>query len=283
MDNGHEESGWNIGLGLGLGAVIGILVSAIIGMIQLSKPKDRQDTQETISASERATASPPKSPQVGQTVAVTDSPIAADGPDIAGPLPTSTSWSTGTKYFVSALLFLAFLGILYISSSSMSTIIFAALLTFIVHPIIKFFQRRLRMKRGGATVLTYLLVLALIIMIPFLIIPSIIEAIQFVANIDFSNLLQEVSEWVSLQSQSIATIPLVGRSLSSSLEEIARILGDLGSDNPPSSSTGIDVSFQNIGGRIAQTLEFLVRVFGPLISIATTVVFTLLISLHMSL
>jgi predicted PurR-regulated permease PerM len=282
MENEHEESGWNIGLGLGLGAVVGILVSAIIGMIQLSKPKDRQEKQETISDSERVSVSPPTSPQAGQTVAVTDSPIAADGPDIAEPLPASTSWTTGTKYFVSALLFLAFLGILYISSSSMSTIILAALLTFIVHPIIKFFQRRFRMRRGGATVLTYLLVLALLILIPFLIIPGIVEAVQFVANINFPNLLQSLSDWVNIQAQSIASIPLIGGSLSSSLEELARILGELGSDNPPT-STSIDVSFQNIGGRIAQTLEFLVSVFGPLVSIVTTVVFTLLISLHMSL
>jgi predicted PurR-regulated permease PerM len=287
MENEHDESGWNIGLGLGLGALIGVLVSAIIGMLRLSKPKKglEEPPPTTISTTERTAASPPITPQLDQpvTVTTTKQPPTIEGTsDVAITTPATTSWSIGTKYFVSALLFLAFLGILYISSSSMSTIIFAALLTFIVYPIIKFFQRRLKMRRGSATVLTYILVLALLILIPILIIPGIVEAVQFVANINFANLLQNLSDWVNLQAQSIATIPLIGGSLSSSLEELARILGDLGSDNPPS-STSIDVSFQNIGGRIAQTLEFLVSVFGPLVSIVTTVVFTLLISLHMSL
>jgi predicted PurR-regulated permease PerM len=75
---------------------------------------------------------------------------------------------------------------------------------------------------------------------------------------------------------------VVGNSLSSSLEELAGILNDIAMQNPQS-STSIDVSFQNIGGRISQTLKFLASVFGPLILIGTTVVFTLLISLHMSL
>ena len=197
-------------------------------------------------------------------------------------LPTSTHWSTGTKYFVAALLFLAFIGILYISSNSMSTIIFAALLTFIVHPIIKFFQRRFEMRRGSATLVVYLLVLGLLVLIPFLLIPSVINSIQFLANIDYLALFEYASKWLELQASMIAAIPVVGASIASGLEELAVILNDIAMQNPQVSST-IDISFQDIGGRISQTLAFLANVFGPLISIVVSVVFTLLISLHMSL
>lgn len=280
MQNEDQDSGWSIGLGLGLSALVGVLVSAIIGMLRLSRPKDslEKSAKSEIQPLANIDSALPKTPQLGQPV-----PIATtDDPEITKKPPGSNRWSNGTKYFVSALLFLAFLGLLYISSKSLSTIIFASLLTFIVHPLIKFFQQRLKMKRGGATLLTYVLVLVLIITIPFLIIPSIVEAIQYIANIDYANLLQNLSDWVTMQAQSIETIPLIGKSLASSLEELAGILSDIGSQNPQANAS-IDVSFQNIGGRIAQTLEFLVSVFGPLISIGATVVFTLLISLHMSL
>ena len=281
MEN-DNNSGWNLGVGLGLGALVGVLVSAIIGMLRLSKPKSevKKTTSEKVPISSN-NLGPQTSISEGKPLSTHVSSENEVPKDITTPV-SSTSWSTGTKYFVSALLFLAFLGILYISSGSLSTIIFAALLTFIVHPIIKFFQQRLRMRRGGATVLTYLLVLGLLILIPFLIVPSIVEAIQFVANIDYANLFQNLGNWIESQAQSIASLPLVGKSLSSSLEELAKIIGGLGSDNPPP-TTSIDVSFQNIGGRIAQTLEFLIKVFGPLVSIITTMVFTILISLHMSL
>lgn len=280
MQNEDQGSGWSIGLGLGLSALVGVLVSAIIGMLRLSRPKD--------SLEKSAKSEMPPMPNIGTATPGTQqsgqpAPIAiTDDPETTIKPLHSNRWSNGTKYFVSALLFLAFLGLLYISSKSLSTIIFASLLTFIVHPLIKFFQQRLKMKRGGATLLTYVLVLVLIITIPFLIIPSIVEAIQYIANIDYANLLQNLSDWVTIQAQNIEAIPLIGKSLASSLEELAGILSDIGSQNPQANAS-IDVSFQNIGGRIAQTLEFLVSVFGPLISIGATVVFTLLISLHMSL
>jgi len=292
MSDGREESGFNWGLGIGFGAVIGVLVSAIVGMLRLSKPKD--ETLGQVSGSTTQGTELAKDEVTEHTVAGDPATGGSHISPASLPKPTkpaggveteqlvSTHWSTGTKYFVSALLFLAFIGIIYISSSSMSTIIFAALLTFIVHPIVKFFQRRFTMGRGGATLITYLLVVGLLILIPFLIIPSIVNSVKFLAEIDYLALLGDASEWLQLQASIVGAIPVVGSSLSSGLEELASILDDIVTQNPQSSSS-IDVSFQNLGGRITQTLNFLSGVFGPIISIATTVVFTLLISLHMSL
>jgi len=297
MTSDRDESKVNWGVGLGLGAVVGILVSAIVGMLRLSKPKD--DTQGQVASSpntaliEDQTVNPSiaggpvmetheagKAEVSSSSVKPASAAASTGGGEAAQ--PTSTHWSTATKYFVSALLFLAFLGIIYISSNSISTIIFAALLTFIVHPIIKFFQRRFNMRRGSATLVTYLLVLGLLVLIPFLIIPSIVNSLRFLADIDYLALLESASEWLELQASMVAAIPVVGSSLSSGLEELAGMLNGIATQNPQSSSE-IDISIQDIGGRITQTLEFLSNIFGPLISIFTTVAFTLLISLHMSL
>jgi predicted PurR-regulated permease PerM len=281
MAQEHGDSQFSWGWGLGLGAVVGALISAIVGMLRLSKPKERAVAPEATATPEQAVI-----PGFNTAPSVTNSDPATKqeipAPQTISPPPGSTQWSRGTKYFVAALLFLAFLGILYISSGSLSTIIFAALLTFIVNPIIKFFQRRLHMKRGGATVLAYLLVLALILVLPFMIIPSIVEAVQFIANLDFAEMSQNLADWISIQAQNVAIIPFVGNSLASSLEQLALTLSGLGTGTQQPTDT-IDISMQNLGGRIAQTLGFLGRVFGPVFSIVTAVVFTILISLHMSL
>ncbi|MFN2237647.1 MAG: AI-2E family transporter, partial [Anaerolineales bacterium] len=296
MTKKQSESQFNWGVGVGLGAVVGILVSAIVGMLRLSRPKD-----EHVSTDPVAQTTPPTehnaaiaAPAAAQTIVTpqthhnvqpskktsVDTARAAEGAQNvrAG----STHWRTGTKYFVTALLFLAFIGILYISSQSLSTIILAALLTFIVHPVVKFFQRRFSMRRGSATLMVYLLVLGLILLIPILLVPSLINSIQFLANIDYLQLFENASKWIEQQAAIMSTIPLVGTSISSGLDQLASILSDIAAQNPQGSNS-FEISFDNIGGRISQTLAFLGNVFGPLISIATKIVFTLLISLHMSL
>jgi predicted PurR-regulated permease PerM len=298
MTKKKTESQFNWGVGIGLSAVVGILVSAIVGMLRLSRPKEEVNSSDpaakSASTAEQnaentapAAAQTMITSQVNPTVQRQKLPSAgaaasraADGTQTVK--SGSTSWSRGTKYFVAALLFLALIGIIYISSQSLSTIIFAALLTFIVHPIIKFFQRRFSMRRGSATLIVYLLVLGLILLIPFLLIPSVINSIQFLANIDYLELFESASEWLNQQAAMLSVIPLVGSSISSGLEQLAGILSDIAAQNPDASST-FEFSFENIGGRISQTLTFLGNVFGPLISIAVSVVFTLLISLHMSL
>lgn len=298
MTKKKTESPFNWGVGIGLSAVVGVLVSAIVGMLRLSRPKDevgstgpaekttsptKQITEKTAPAAAQTMITSQVNPTVQLQKIPSAGAVASRASDGTQTLKTgSTTWSRGTKYFVAALLLLAFIGIIYISGNSLSTIIFAALLTFIVHPFIKFLQRRFSMRRGSATLIVYLLVLGLILLIPFLLIPSVINSIQFLANIDYLELFESASEWLDQQAAMLSAIPLVGSSVSSGLEQLAGILSDIAAQNPDASSN-FEFSFENIGGRISQTLTFLGNVFGPLISIATTVVFTLLISLHMSL
>ena len=181
MTKKQNDSQFNWGVGIGFSAVVGILVSAIVGMLRLSRPKEevgstdpavqttlpaKQGVENAAPTASQTIVTPQNSPTVQQQKPSVDVARAAE--EAQAVQSGSTHWSMGTKYFVAALLFLAFIGILYISSQSLSTIIFAALLTFIVHPFIKFFQRRFSMRRGSATLIVYLLVLGLILLIPFL-------------------------------------------------------------------------------------------------------------------
>lgn len=280
MNGESGKSGWSI---IGLGALAGILISAIAGLLHIaSKHKGEAPQMQPLAD---AATSPPQTPDVAAP-----KPDESGSPqDVTAPQPTEaeiaaaqraqTTWQPGTKYFVSGVLVLAIIWLLYISSSAISTIIFAILLTFVVHPLTRFIQRKLKMRYGAATALTYLIVLLVIILLPFLLIPSIVEAFGFLGQMDFTETLASLSDWLAQQAAAVASIPVIGASLSTMLADLSNML----SGTSAQAADAITIDYTQLGGRIAQTVNFLVSIFGPLISLATSVVFALLISLHINL
>ncbi len=283
MNGESKQSGWGIGIGLGISALAGILVTAIVGMLRIAAKND-SNTERGRQPAGAAEFSPPKrtdhpSAQNKNAQPQLESDPSPDRSTSVALKKTETTWQPGTKYFVSGVLVAAIAWLLYISSKSITTIIFAILLTFIVHPVTLFVQRKLKMRYGTATALTYLLVLLIIILLPFLLIPSIIEAFGFLGQVDFTEVFANISAWLSQQAAAVASIPVIGASLSAAMTELASMLNG----TSPQAMEAIAIDYTQLGGRIAQTLKFLASVFGPLISMATSVVFALLISLHINL
>jgi predicted PurR-regulated permease PerM len=68
-------------------------------------------------------------------------------------------------------LFLAMLIVLFIGRSAIPMVVAAMLLAVFVDPLIKFLMRRLRLKNGLAVGVTYLIVVALLLLVPVLAIP----------------------------------------------------------------------------------------------------------------
>ena len=283
MNGESKNSGWGIGIGIGLSALIGLLISAIVGMLRIAS-KHPDDTGRLPQQPTGAVSPPPvqgnASPapkMAAEEDATSASPLATDA--VATASEAKTTWKPETKYFVSGIFVLVLIWLLYISRSSISTIIFAILLTFITHPVSLFFQRKLKMRYGTATAMTYLLTLLLIILLPFLAIPSIVEAFSFIGQVDFTEAIANVSNWLTQQAAAVANIPIIGSSLSAGLEELAKMLNGTSTQ----AAKAIPIDYTQIGGRIAKTVQVLVSLFGPLLSLATSVVFALLISLHINL
>ena len=200
----------------------------------------------------------------------------------AGMPATSYRWSVPTKYVVGVGLFLAFLYIIYISRSSMSMIILAALLAFIVQPAIGFFRRRWNMKRGSAIGLAYLLVIALLILIPLILIPAIIQSINGVLSLDWQSIGQEMAASLQTAAQNASSIPVIGPAISSTLDALSQLLSGATTMATPAPVV-VDVSTTSIAGQLAAMLGKLAKVLGPLISAFVSLIFMLLISLRMSL
>ena len=80
-------------------------------------------------------------------------------------------WSSSTKLTVLLLLLGLGIFLLYHFSAAVTPMILAVLLAYILSPIVTWIQRRLRLRRGLATLLAYLVLLVILVSIPLVVIP----------------------------------------------------------------------------------------------------------------
>jgi len=100
-------------------------------------------------------------------------------------------WSDGTKQWVVIgaviLLALAF----YRFQRIVTPVIVAALLAYILHPGVSFLQRRVGIPRTLAAFIVYLVLLALIVLVPVLVIPALVEQVREL-NLNLQDMLNFV-------------------------------------------------------------------------------------------
>ena len=108
----------------------------------------------------------------------------------------NTEWSTSTKQIVGVGLAIFGIFIIYLSRSILTVIVLAALLAFLLMPIVEFFNIRLRMPRGLAVLTTYLLAVVVLLLSPLIFLPPIINGFNFLARIDYQILIDNSLLWL---------------------------------------------------------------------------------------
>jgi len=101
---------------------------------------------------------------------------------------TGTEWSEATKRTVAIAGVLIGVLVLYISRPVIPFIILAAIVAFLLNPIVVFFHTRLRMPRWGAVMLTYVLLLVAMVLLPLILTPAVVDALRDI-DIDLVALL----------------------------------------------------------------------------------------------
>jgi predicted PurR-regulated permease PerM len=200
------------------------------------------------------------------------------------PLPSRQSrrWREPTKYVVGVGLICALVFVLYISRSVIPTIIVGALLALVVHPVIGFFRRRLKLSKGLSIALTYLLIIALLVLIPLVVVPNVVNSINDLINIDFQSLAQNVVQVLEDQAARVAQIPVLNSVLGPFLDSLVAAFQGISSVQTPE-TVSYRISMGGIVERLAQTLGTLAAVLGPIVSAVISLVFMLLVSFHLSL
>jgi predicted PurR-regulated permease PerM len=107
-------------------------------------------------------------------------------------------WSTQTKLVVSLLLLALFIFLLFRFHVILTPFILAVILAYILSPAANFFQKRLRVRRILATLLTYLLFLIALILGPAVYIPVLEDQVTGL-NIDFQVIIQRTEALIAHQ------------------------------------------------------------------------------------
>lgn len=108
---------------------------------------------------------------------------------------TNPEWSVPTKHIVGVGLFLFGLYVIYLSRSVITLLVIASLVAFLLMPVVDFFQRRLKLPRGVAVLLTYILGTIALLLAPLVFVPPIIDGFNFLAQINLEALAADLLRW----------------------------------------------------------------------------------------
>jgi predicted PurR-regulated permease PerM len=276
----------------GFTALISALVSLVVGLVSLNK-RNRASSQLAVSGEIPADDYMLTAQEEGRPQTVAGSPSQPPASSVEGEIPVNeagaqpvktaskNSWSQTTKYIVGVGMFLFLLYVVYISRTSMGTIIFAALLAFVVRPMVRTFQSRLKMKQGSSIVLAYLIVVVVMIVIALFIIPAIAKSLDELLSVDWQKIAQNLIASLQVAAQNVSANPVIGPALASALDSLAQMLTDLTATGS-NASIVINASTVNMRDQLASMIGELASMLGPLISAIASLIFMLLISLRMS-
>lgn len=107
----------------------------------------------------------------------------------------NTEWNHPTKYIVGVGLALFGLYMLYISLPVIPLLTLALLIAFVLMPIVDFFCNQLKMPRGLAVFLAYLLLTIVLLISPLILIPRVISGFRFLLNIDYQSYVNQIVQW----------------------------------------------------------------------------------------
>jgi predicted PurR-regulated permease PerM len=195
----------------------------------------------------------------------------------------TTRWTPPTKYIMSVVLFLVALAALFIGRAVIPMVLFAAILALFINPFILMLSRRLHLKWTAAVALTYVLVILVLILIPLLLFPNIVGAVNFLLNLDYQQLADEASQSTAAISASLQSIPVVNTVLVPLLSSLAAALKNAGVPAAAAQPENVSVTLFSLISEIADKLGALRNILGPVVSVVVSAFFVLLMGFQMSL
>ena len=198
----------------------------------------------------------------------------------------NTEWKSTTKYIVGIGLFLLALAVIYISRSVLAMVVIASLIALLVRPLITLLYVRFRFPRGLAVLVTYLLVAIVIILAPLVLIPPIINAVNFMFNLDYEALVANSMLWTenSLLGLKDSSLQFLGFSivLDPVVDPILTALGDADSIVTPGLPS-LTAIIPSVGQAFALSYGVAVDVVGTVFSGFVGFLFLIISSIYLSI
>jgi len=179
-------------------------------------------------------------------------------------------------------LLLAALFVIYIGRSAIPLVASAALLALLVDPAIRLLAGPIRLNKTVAIIITYLLVLAGLVIVPLLLIQPLVDAINFAIQIDPNLVAQKLSQVIQSISLSLQDHRWIASAFNPALDTILKALDASTSQSAPPSPV-VQMSVSDLSSRVGKALGTVAGYLGPTFSGLASVLFTLLMSLQMTL
>lgn len=197
----------------------------------------------------------------------------------------NTEWSKTTKYIVGIGVVLLGIYILFLSRSVIPLLVIAALIAVIVSPVIGWLHRGLRMPRVLAVVLVYLLLFIIVPLAFALVIPAIVNALQYVMNLNYENIIRGGLAWLDETLRTARAIQLPTDELDIYIDQmIDAILASLQNAEPTAipSAPPLNAIVQSLSSAVSRTFSAAAGLIGDVFSTTVLIVFILLASIYFS-
>ena len=122
----------------------------------------------------------------------------------------STEWNKTTKHIVAVGMVLFGLYLLYLSGPVLKIVVIAALVAFLLMPVVTFLHKRLKIPRVLASLLSYVVLIVVILLAPLVLLPPVIDGFNVIARINYQAVGGNLFHWTE---ETLVTISQVETSI----------------------------------------------------------------------
>lgn len=174
-------------------------------------------------------------------------------------------WTNAVRYIALVSLILILIGVLYLVRGSVTLVILAALVAYLLNPVVRFFNTKLHVNRNLSIVIAYILLLVLISLAVSFFIPVVTQAVRNFFAIDWPQVLSAIDSYIENLSEEIdaASFTIGGFTfdLSKPLESIQESIRNLRNE-----SINIEYLIPDYTETAKQIFSFSTNVFGQIMT-----------------
>lgn len=179
--------------------------------------------------------------------------------------PERPVWPNAVRYIALVSLLLILIGVLYLVRGSVTLVILAALVAYLLNPVVRFFNSKLHINRNLSIVIAYILLLVLISLAVSFFIPVVTQAVRNFFAIDWPQVLSAIDSYIENLSEEIdaASLAIGGFNfdLSKPLESIQESIRKLRNE-----SINIEYLIPDYTETAKQIFSFSTNVFGQIMT-----------------
>ena len=117
-------------------------------------------------------------------------------------------WTNEVRYISLVGLIILIIYIAYLVRGSLTLVVIAALVAYLLSPIVRFFNRKLRIKRNLAIILAYILLLIVIIIGISFIIPRVTQAVRDFLAVDWPQVLSAFDGYIEMLEDEVDAVQI---------------------------------------------------------------------------